>query len=150
MLYNLVGGEKPWMGQSEVFPSSGPRLLQTNQSPPHTILPYHITLPLTISCHSTIQCQWSHRSALISTMSCGDYCHLYWLCRILRLQFSGVIYSGVDHVLWYCGLKEDGIGIGGGCRGSNPLLECVALISGCCHRPPHPTTQYDLDNLAGR
>ena len=82
----------------------------------YTTLQYHTNLPDNIS---TTQCQWSHKSALISIMSCGEragivICIVY--CSIVRVQYSGVIYSGVDHVLWYCGLREDGIGIGRGCR----------------------------------
>ena len=45
--------------------------------------------------------------------------------QCLRLPCSGVIYSGVDDVLvvlWFL-KEEDGIDIGGCCKGSKPLLE---------------------------
>ena len=92
--------EKPWMGQSKVFPSRPPCFKPTKAC--HTLSYHTIWQHLT---NSTIQCQ-----CLLVSQICIAHilwvvnCHLYWLCSIVRLQFSGVICSSVDHVLWYCGI----------------------------------------------
>ena len=60
-------------------------------------------------------------------LQCGSCVVVLWSVLYMTAENCTILHT-VDHVLWYCGRKEDGIGIGGGCRGSNPLLECHQTV----------------------